>query len=150
MQEIKIVKNEKEMRLLGEKLGEKVVAGMTILMTGGLGAGKTTMTKGIAKGLGIEKTVTSPTFTICKIYQGRLILYHFDAYRLEGSNEDLGFDEMIQGDGISVVEWPEYLQEELALVSSLEIEFQIIEEDKRELKFTWNDEKYTRLMEGIN
>ena len=73
-------------------------------------AGKTTLTQSIAKGLGITKTVSSPTFTICKIYHGRLPLYHFDAYRLEGSDEELGFEEMIEGDGLAVIEWPQYIE----------------------------------------
>jgi tRNA threonylcarbamoyladenosine biosynthesis protein TsaE len=69
---------------LGEKLGRNAKENMVFLLDGDLGAGKTTLTQGIAKGLDIKKNVTSPTFTIQKIYHGRMPLYHIDAYRLEG------------------------------------------------------------------
>lgn len=93
----------------GEQLGRFLRAGMCITLQGELGAGKTTFTKGIAQGMGIQKTVNSPTFTIMKIYQGDLPLYHLDAYRLEGAHQDLGFEEYLEGDGVSVVEWPQFI-----------------------------------------
>ncbi|MBR3349221.1 MAG: tRNA (adenosine(37)-N6)-threonylcarbamoyltransferase complex ATPase subunit type 1 TsaE, partial [Solobacterium sp.] len=73
-----------ETHALGRRIGESVSENMVILLSGDLGAGKTTLTQGIAKGLGVKRTVTSPTFTILKIYRGRMPLYHIDAYRLEG------------------------------------------------------------------
>lgn len=98
---------------IGKKLGYLLEAGDVILLEGDLGAGKTTFTKGVAAGLGIRKTVNSPTFTIIKEYEGRLPLYHMDVYRLEDSFEDLGFDEYFEGEGVTVVEWAHYIQEQL-------------------------------------
>ncbi len=137
----KKVFTEKETKRLGEIIGVNAVSGMLFTMTGDLGAGKTTMTKGIAQGLEINQTITSPTFTICKIYQGRLPLYHFDAYRLEGSSEDLGFEEMIDGDGVAVVEWPEYMQESL-VIDSMDIKIVLLEDNQREIIFSYENEKY--------
>lgn len=81
-------------------------------LEGDLGAGKTTFTKSLAKGLGIERNVNSPTFTIIKEYKsGRLPLYHMDVYRLGDEFEDLGFDEYFEGDGVTVVEWAHLIEE---------------------------------------
>ena len=101
----------KETQEFGEKLGSLLTKGQCMTLTGDLGAGKTTLTKAIGKAMGVSKTINSPTFTILKIYQGRLPLYHIDAYRLEGLHQDLGFEEMLEGDGIAIVEWPEFIQE---------------------------------------
>ena len=87
--------NEADMIAFGEKLGKALESHSVITLTGELGAGKTTLTKGIGRGLGIKKIINSPTFTIVKIYEGDKTLYHFDAYRLEDSDDDLGFEEMI-------------------------------------------------------
>ena len=86
-----------------------------ILLDGDLGAGKTTFTKGLALGLGIKKNVKSPTFTIVRKYhEGRLPLYHMDVYRLEdASADDIGLDEYFNGDGVSVVEWSQFIDDEL-------------------------------------
>ena len=82
----------------GKKIGEKASKGMVILLQGDLGAGKTTLTQGIAIGLNITRNVTSPTFNILKIYNGRMPLYHIDAYRMEGLKQDLGLDEFLEED----------------------------------------------------
>jgi tRNA threonylcarbamoyladenosine biosynthesis protein TsaE len=84
-----------------------------ITLEGDLGAGKTAFTKGLAVGLGINRNVNSPTFTIIKEYHGRLPLYHMDVYRLEDSDEDLGFDEYFNGEGITVVEWAHLIEDQL-------------------------------------
>ena len=105
-----ITQTPQETKNLGEKMGNLSKPNMVWTMSGDLGAGKTTLTQGIARGLGITRTVSSPTFTILKIYQGRLPLYHFDAYRLEGTHQELGFEEMIDGEGLTVIEWPEYME----------------------------------------
>jgi len=96
----------------GIRLGEKLKAGDIVAFKGGLAAGKTTMVKGIAIGLGIEDTVTSPTFPIVTEYRGRLPLYHIDLYRISGEEEiqDLGLFEILNGDGVSVVEWSEKMK----------------------------------------
>ena len=99
-----------ETRELGTRLAEKLKAGDVILLEGALGAGKSELARGIAKGLGVVETVTSPSFTILNVYEsGRIPLYHFDWYRLESAEElfELGMDEYLGGDGIALVEWPE-------------------------------------------
>jgi len=113
MQELAVkTTSEQETILLAERLATYLNPGTVITLTGDLGVGKTTFTKGIAQGLGIEATVTSPTFTIIKEYTNCDIpLYHIDAYRLEGSDEDIGFEEYFYGDGISVIEWPQFIED---------------------------------------
>ncbi|GKT03396.1 tRNA (adenosine(37)-N6)-threonylcarbamoyltransferase complex ATPase subunit type 1 TsaE [Furfurilactobacillus entadae] len=100
---------------VGAQLAPLLSAGDVILLDGDLGAGKTTLTKGLATGLGIKRHVKSPTFTIIREYQdGRLPLYHMDVYRLEqGGGDELGLDEYFNGDGISVVEWSQFVASEL-------------------------------------
>jgi tRNA threonylcarbamoyladenosine biosynthesis protein TsaE len=100
---------------LGEKLAPFLQPRDLILLDGDLGAGKTTFTKGLAKGLGISRPIKSPTFTIIREYQdGRIPLYHMDVYRLEeGGGEDLGLEEYFNGDGVNVVEWSKFVADEL-------------------------------------
>lgn len=137
-----------ETRDLGYQLGLLAKENMVFTLTGDLGAGKTTLTQGIAKGLGIEKTVSSPTFTILKIYKGRMNLYHFDAYRLEDLDQDLGFEEMIDGDGLTVIEWPMYIQNRIG-DSYLEIEINFIEEEIRDFVLKAKGKQYETLLGEI-
>ncbi len=97
-------------RALGERMGRHAPPGALILLTGDLGAGKTALTQGIARGLGLSETINSPTFTLLKEHRGgRLPLFHFDLYRLSDPDEmwALGFDDYFAGPGVVVVEWPE-------------------------------------------
>ena len=99
-----------ETRALGEELSASLKPGDVVVLRGELGAGKSELTRGIAKGLGVTENVTSPSFTILNVYEsGRCPLYHFDWYRLESEDElyELGMDEYLGGDGIAVVEWAE-------------------------------------------
>jgi tRNA threonylcarbamoyladenosine biosynthesis protein TsaE len=100
-----ISKSAEETQAFSKRLADLLKPGDVIALEGDLGAGKTTFTKGLAEGLGITRTVNSPTFTIIKEYQGRMPLYHMDVYRVEDSFEDLGFEEYFAGDGVTVVEW---------------------------------------------
>jgi len=105
-----ITRSAEETREAGRRLAGKLKAGDVLALEGGLGAGKSEFTRGIAGGLGVRETVPSPSFTILNVYEsGRLPLYHFDWYRLESEEElyELGMDEYLGGDGIAVVEWPE-------------------------------------------
>ena len=103
-----------ETQRLAEIIGAVAQPGDNIVLTGDLGAGKTTLTKGIAKGLGIDQMIKSPTYTIIREYtQGRIPLYHMDIYRIGESAGDLGLDEYFEGDGLSVIEWGNLLQEAL-------------------------------------
>ncbi len=99
-----------ETRALGEQLARRLQPGDTVILEGELGAGKSELARGIARGLGVTETVTSPSFTILNVYEsGRSPLYHFDWYRLESEEElyELGMDEYLGGDGVAVVEWAE-------------------------------------------
>ncbi|USK34148.1 tRNA (adenosine(37)-N6)-threonylcarbamoyltransferase complex ATPase subunit type 1 TsaE [Bacillus sp. F19] len=120
---------------LAVRLGELVKPGDVITLEGDLGAGKTTFTKGLAKGMGIRKNVNSPTFTIMKEYrEGRLPLYHMDVYRMEDSDEDLGFDEFFEGEGVTVVEWAHLIQEQLP-PDRLGIRILRVDDESREIIF---------------
>ena len=99
-----------ETKEVGQKLAAILREGDVILLKGDLGAGKTTLTKGIAEGLNVGEKVNSPTFNILKIYlNGRIPLFHIDAYRLADNDDDIGLDEYIATEGISVIEWPDYI-----------------------------------------
>ena len=99
---------------LGEELGRKAVPGQVFTLTGDLGVGKTVFTQGLAKGLGIEEPVNSPTFTIVQVYEeGRLPFYHFDVYRIVDVEEmeEVGFDDYVMGEGVSLIEWADLIEE---------------------------------------
>ena len=108
-------KTEQETIALGEKIGRLLKKGDIIAMQGTLAAGKKTITKGIARALEITDTITSPTFCLISEYYGRMPLYHFDVYRLEGTEDfiNLGADDMLYGDGVSIIEWSEKIMDEL-------------------------------------
>ena len=98
----------------GKELGEKAYAGQVFTLTGDLGVGKTVFTQGLAKGLGIEEPVNSPTFTIIQEYDGgRLPFYHFDVYRIGDVEEmeEVGFDDYVMGEGVSLIEWADLIRE---------------------------------------
>ena len=92
---------------LGERLGQEALAGQVYCLDGDLGVGKTEFTKGFALGLGISEYVTSPTFTIINEYKGRLLLYHFDVYRVGSADEmeDTGYEDYFYGEGVCLIEW---------------------------------------------
>lgn len=97
---------------LGKMIGEAATPSDNLVLTGDLGTGKTTLTKGIALGLGIDQMIKSPTYTIIREYQqGSLPLYHMDVYRIESGADDLGLDDYFEGDGLSVIEWGKQLGE---------------------------------------
>ena len=98
-----------ETRTLGERLASSLRPGDVLLLLGDMGVGKSELTRGIARGLGIQGPVASPTFTILQVYdEGYIPLYHFDWYRLESADElyEMGMDEYLGGDGIAIIEWP--------------------------------------------
>ena len=104
-----------ETQELGKRLGSFLKKGDVIALQGPLAAGKTTITKGIALSLNVKDTITSPTFCLISEYEGRLPLYHFDVYRLQGADDfaNLGADDMIYGDGVCLIEWSEKIMDEL-------------------------------------
>ena len=106
--------SEKETFQFGKKLGEQAKPGQVYALLGDLGVGKTIFTKGVAEGLGITEPVSSPTFTIVQIYEeGRLPFYHFDVYRIGDPEEmeEIGYEDCFYGNGISLVEWANLIEE---------------------------------------
>ena len=116
-------------------------SGDVIAMTGTLAAGKTTITKGIAKALGITDVVTSPTFCLISEYEGtKMPLYHMDVYRLDGPEDfiNLGVEDMLDGDGVCIVEWSEKVSSELPK-RTIKIEITPLEDGSRQIKIdNWN------------
>jgi len=130
-----ITRSEQETIDLGCSIGIWASKGDIVLLFGDLGSGKTAMSKGIAKGLGVESCVTSPTFTLMQVYQGRLNLYHFDLYRVNNTDElaDLGYEEYLYSDdGVAVVEWPDRMQE-LIPKRYLRVEIEKMSENMRRI-----------------
>ena len=132
---------KEETMSLARDLVDKLPSGITITLTGDLGAGKTTFVRGLALGLGIQEVVQSPTFNIMKIYlKGKRPLIHIDAYRLADIDTDIGLDEYIGYEtGITVIEWPEFIKK-LIPSNSLEVEIINMGQDDRQITFKTNDE----------
>lgn len=135
MPELKIITNSSDETMdLGIKFSSLLPSGTVVCLTGDLGAGKTTFTRGVAKGLNITDVVQSPTFNIMKIYfKGSRPLIHIDAYRLLDVNTDIGLDEYIGFEsGITLIEWPMYIKD-LIPEDHVEISFKHLGDDKREI-----------------
>lgn len=106
--------SEEETHALGEQLAKEALPGQVYTLIGDLGVGKTVFTKGFAKGLGISEHVNSPTFTIVQIYEeGKMPFYHFDVYRIGDVEEmdEIGYEDYIYGDGVSLIEWANLIEE---------------------------------------
>lgn len=144
-----LTKNKFETMEIGEKISKFLFPNSVILLTGDLGAGKTTFTQGVANGLGIKEKIISPTFNILKCYfNDKLNLYHIDAYRLENNNLDIGLDEFIDGDGTCLIEWPNYIKS-LLPSECLEVKIINIGEDSRKLIISANSEKYSGIVDFL-
>jgi tRNA threonylcarbamoyladenosine biosynthesis protein TsaE len=104
-------RSPEETQRIGEALGSRLSPGDVVACIGELGAGKTCFLQGLARGLGVREPVTSPTFVFINHYEGRIPVYHVDAYRAESLAEilDLGVEELLWGDGVTVIEWAEKL-----------------------------------------
>ena len=142
------IKNEEKLLALGERLGNLLKKNDVLILTGELGAGKTTFTKGLAKGLDIHQMVKSPTYTIVREYEGRLPLYHLDVYRIEGDADSIDLDEFLFGGGVTVIEWEHLLGEDLP-DSYLELE--ILKEDEgRQLRFNAQGHRAEQLLKELS
>jgi tRNA threonylcarbamoyladenosine biosynthesis protein TsaE len=142
-------KSAAETERIGALLGQKLERGMVVVLTGELGAGKTAFARGVARGLGVREPVTSPTFTLIQEYTGRLPLYHFDVYRLQdpGELEALGYDEYIEGDGVSIIEWGDLVGE---FLPPTYLEVHLSGQDAtRILTFTPRGSRYEKLVEEL-
>lgn len=136
---------------LGIQLGRLLEQPALILLQGTLGAGKSVLARGVARGLGVDPQVpiTSPTFTLMNHYSARLDLYHFDLYRLSDVDEliEIGFDEFAHGSGVALVEWPERLENDATLGLWVKIEY--LQEDRRELHFSACGEVAEELLQNL-
>ena len=148
MEKVYISKSFEDTQDIAYKIGLKISEPMVFLLSGDLGAGKTTFTQGLAKGLGVTKTVSSPTFTIMKNYNGRLPLNHIDAYRLESLHQDLGFDELVGTVGVSVIEWADFI-EELFPEEYMKISILRISKNRRKIVFNPKGDRYEKLIEEL-
>jgi tRNA threonylcarbamoyladenosine biosynthesis protein TsaE len=142
------INNLEETQALAQKLAKIVEPQDTITLEGDLGAGKTTFTQAFAKGLGITRTVNSPTFTIMKQYNGRLPLNHLDVYRLEDSDEDLGWDEIFYGAAVTVVEWAHLIERDLPS-ERLAIEIRRVDDHARTITLIPFGKRYEMLCEEL-
>lgn len=142
--------NLEETEKFGIFLGANLNPGDVVCLNGDLGAGKTTLTKSIAKGLGIDDYVTSPTFTIVNEYYGKTDLYHIDTYRLDDKIDVdyLGFDEYFYSDGVTIVEWAEKIRDALP-EEYMEINIKSLD-DKRDLEIKYLGNRFDELKEKLD
>ena len=138
-------------RALGAKLARVLCPGDVLILQGDLGAGKSEFTRGIAQGLGISGPIPSPSFTILNVYEdGTMPLYHFDWYRLNTSEElyEMGMDEYLVGEGVSVVEWPSQCPDAVP-EDCLEVVFHILDETNRNIELISKGQFRNIQWEGI-
>lgn len=145
-----ITKSPEETSELAFFLASHLKPGAVVCLSGDLGAGKTLFVKSAAKALGVEEEVTSPTFALVNVYQGALTVYHFDLYRLRRVEEllDIGFDEYVNGKGISLIEWPDEFKAALP-EQYLWIEISRLTENERNWRFLPQGEIYEALSEEL-
>lgn len=144
-----ICKNKSDTQELGRLIAKHSFKGEVITLKGQLGAGKTTFSQGFASGLNIKGVINSPTFNIVKCYFDSLFpLYHIDAYRLEDLHQDLGLEEYIEGDGVCLIEWAEFIKEVIP-DELLKIEIEILENEERVISITPVGNKYIELLKVV-
>ena len=142
-------KSERDTIEFAENLEAEKFPGMVICLNGELGSGKTVFTKGFAAALGIDETITSPTFNIIKEYiNGEMPLYHMDIYRLEGNIESTGILDYFDKEGVIIIEWANMIEDYLP-EDRLDIYFKVVEENRRILKVVPHGQKYEDLCEDV-
>ncbi len=137
---------------VGQILGSRLEPGDTVCLYGDLGAGKTSLSYGIALGLEVQgQYITSPTFTFVNEYKGRVPFYHIDLYRLKDPEEleGIGFEEYIDSDGVTVIEWAERAEDELP-EERLSVYLNYVDEHSREIGFLAEGERYEKLLHDLN
>lgn len=150
----KLISNNKEETIaLGKFIAAYLTRGDVITLEGDLGAGKTTFVKGVGLALGITQEINSPTFNILKCYFVKpLPLYHIDAYRLEGvddENKNVGLEEVIEGDGVCLIEWPKFIEEKLLGIEVLKIVINMLDNEKRSFVIESNNIKFKKLFDNL-
>ena len=141
-------RSEMETIELAQNFESEKFPNMIICLDGELGSGKTIFTKGIANALGITESVTSPTYTIIKEYEGELPLYHMDVYRLDGNADGINIEEYFTKGGVVVIEWANTIKDILPK-ERIDIAFKVIDENKRILVMTPHGTKYEELCESV-
>ncbi len=147
-----ITTNQEQTWKIGEMLGARLAAGDTVCLYGDLGAGKTSFSYGIAQGLEVEEQyITSPTFTFVNEYQGRVPFYHIDLYRLSDPDElhNIGFEEYLDSDGVTVIEWAERAEDELP-AECLSVYLSYVNDHSREIGFLAEGERYQKLLDALS
>ena len=135
---------------LGERLGSLLQPGDIVALTGELGAGKTTLTKGIARGAGVESEVASPTFTLIHEHKGRIPFYHVDLYRLESEDlvPDLGIEEYLYGRGVTVIEWSERMAS-LLPETALLVSIGVAGDTERDIELSSSSPRWTQAIREL-
>jgi tRNA threonylcarbamoyladenosine biosynthesis protein TsaE len=143
-------KNMSQTQRLGRILGELAQPGDIFFLVGDLGSGKTCLTQGIARGMGIAAKVISPTFILAREYRGRLPLFHIDLYRLDSTQEiaDLALEQYLDGNGLCVVEWAEKAGDVLPY-DNLLIQFEYLSPKQRRIKISPAGKRYQRLLKLV-
>lgn len=142
-------KDEMDTLELAQNIESEKFPDMVICLIGELGSGKTVFVKGFAQALGINETITSPTFTIVKEYEsGELPLYHMDVYRLEDNKDSIGLTDYFNKGGITIIEWADMIESELP-EERLDIRFRVVDENTRVLTFIPHGKAYEDLCESV-
>lgn len=142
-------KDEMDTLELAQNIESEKFPDMVICLIGELGSGKTVFVKGFAQALGINETITSPTFTIVKEYEsGELPLYHMDVYRLEDNKDNIGLTDYFNKGGITIIEWADMIESELP-EERLDIRFRVVDENTRVLTFIPHGKAYEDLCESV-
>jgi tRNA threonylcarbamoyladenosine biosynthesis protein TsaE len=147
-----ISSSPEETFFIGKIIGEHLTKGDVLALMGELGTGKTCFTHGVARGIGVPDgfPITSPSFTLINEYRGRTNLYHFDLYRLQDSQdmEDLGYEEYLFGDGISVIEWADKMKDGLS-EEALWISFKYLDENIREMVISGQKKRIAQISNAL-
>lgn len=140
--------NELETMELAQNLESEKFSNMVICLDGELGSGKTVFTKAFAQAMEVKDTITSPTFTIIKEYEGDMPLYHMDVYRLDGNTDGVGIEEYFNAGGIVIIEWASTIKNILP-EERLDIKIKSIGENKRSIHLIPHGKKYEEVCDAI-
>ncbi|MDP4461992.1 tRNA (adenosine(37)-N6)-threonylcarbamoyltransferase complex ATPase subunit type 1 TsaE [Staphylococcus hyicus] len=143
------IKNLDDLQQFAVNLTARLKSGDVVLLEGDLGAGKTTLSQMVGRLLGVRRTINSPTFNIIKSYQGsNLAFHHMDCYRLENSDEDLGFEEYFEDDAITFIEWSQFIQDYLPS-HFLRITLNVMDENTRTIDLDASGVHFEQIKEAL-
>jgi tRNA threonylcarbamoyladenosine biosynthesis protein TsaE len=153
MKKIIITRKAEDTLLIGKILGQCLTDGDIVALIGDLGTGKTCLTQGLARGLGVSESyaVASPTFTLINEYPGRHVLYHLDVYRLSGSKdlEEMGYEEYFYGKGVSVIEWAEKIAD-IIPETAITIWITFLDENSRRLEISAPEKRLEEISSALS